>query len=158
MPDARLAFHMQRLTASACKFTHLARMMPPELLRPLAVRFDALQRAAFATMNFMLNFVPLDDRSALQVSLPFRHGGLGLTSLSFISHAAYVASRLDTASLLARWLFCAGSDENPTVATLEESLVNGQDELVSTIEPRLAPLPNMPDNSARTLLQHPTHT
>lgn len=68
VPDARMAFHMPRITAGVCKFTHLVRMMPPPSLCAFAQRFDALQRKSFAAKNF----VPLNDCAALQDFLPAR--------------------------------------------------------------------------------------
>lgn len=58
-PNARLAYQVQRMTASAGRFTHRLRIMPPSVLYDVAAKFDAEQALTFAAICD----VALNDRS-----------------------------------------------------------------------------------------------
>lgn len=126
LQTARLAFHLHRVTASVCRVTHLARLLPPPLLDGFASRFDSDQRSAFSAMSD----VPMTTDVASQIALPFRHGGIGLTPLKIISPAAYAASLLDTAEARADLL----RTRNP--ALTPASLINEVQAILVPLLPR----------------------
>lgn len=47
IPDAHRAYHVQRATASLCRFTHLMRITQPSVLPDIAVKLDAEQASTF---------------------------------------------------------------------------------------------------------------
>ena len=147
IPDPRLAFHLQRSTAGICRFTHLARLLPADVLGPTAVEFDTRQRALFT----LTTGIALSAAAQRQATLPLRHGGLGLTPLRLIAPIAYAASTIDTAPLRARWL---SSPADPVTAA---ELVHAAEPLVAALRPHLAPIADLPTTTAAALADHPTH-
>ena len=147
LPDPRLVYHLQRMTASVCRFTHLARLLPTDSLWRTAVSFDRLQRSTFTQTT---GICPTPDAS-IQLLLPARHGGLGLTSLRIVAPLAHAASLLDTAALRARW------SSTPDDPVPESRLIDEVDPLIQRIRPDLAPIPELPDVTAEAVAAHPTH-
>ena len=68
---------------------HLARSVAPEPLQPGAKNHDSLSRQTFC---HLLGHEDNSDHAWLQVSLPIRLGGFGLTAVVSISPLAFVAS------------------------------------------------------------------
>lgn len=93
IPEARVRFHLHRVSASACRMQHLFRLVPPTFAFSFAQQFDRDQLKAYERFNS----VTLSPSLAAQVRLPFVHGGHGLTSLANTSHASYAASLIDSA-------------------------------------------------------------
>ena len=147
LPDPRLAFQLQRTTASVCRFTHLARLLPTPVMSHIAAEFDALQRSSLTGMSG----VCLTPGATAQLTLPARLGGLGLTSLRLIAPLAHASSLLDTASLRARWRSTA------MLSTSEHSLIAAVDPLITSIRPTLAPIPDLPIVDAAAVAAHPEH-
>lgn len=148
IPDARLAFHMHRVSASVCRVTHLARLFPTPVLDVFAGRFDDDQRRALVDMSH----VPITPDASTQISLPLRHGGLGFTPLEFIAAAAHVASLLDTAE--ARSALMHRTNGAATTATLTADV----EPLLAPLLPRLHALPDVPAVTAAVVQEHPTRS
>lgn len=88
IPDARISFHLHRLSASSCKVQHAFQLTPPDISMSLAKEFDKCQMEFYSSINS----VPLTRSSIRQIHLPFRYGGHGFTSLRRTVHASYAAS------------------------------------------------------------------
>ena len=147
VPDPRLVFHMQRTTASVCRFTHLARLLPTALIWSTAVSFDQHQRHLFTSTTGIC----LTPDAQAQLTLPARLGGLGLTSLRLVCPIAHASSLLDTVALRARWSMTR------LQPTSEAALIAAVDPLVDSLRPQLAPIPEIPTVNAATVAAHPTH-
>ena len=70
IPDARIRFHLHRVSSSVCRVEHFFRLTAPVISLPTAIRFDQDQRAA----NSRLDNIPLSPSISSQISLPFRLG------------------------------------------------------------------------------------
>ena len=98
VPDSRIAFHMQRVTASVCQVNHLMRLMSPDAaIIKLWHDFDDRQSLFFEKTSD----IPMQATVRAQVRLPFPLAGIGLYSAADLSPCAYVGSLVDTARLRA---------------------------------------------------------
>jgi hypothetical protein len=79
--------------------TYLARCIDPALFRPYAERHDD---KIFDTYVKITRDEDL-TRDSYAFGAPFRHGGLGFRALALTSPAAYFASLINAASVLAEW-------------------------------------------------------
>ena len=93
IPDARIRFHLHRVTGSVCRVEHSFRLTPPRVSLAPAIRFDDMQRAAYSRFND----VALSPSVSTQIGLPFRLGGHGFTPLSPFVHASHAASLIESA-------------------------------------------------------------
>ena len=91
--DARIKFHLHRLTASVCRIHHLFRLFPPNFSLPFARQFDNAQIRAYSRFHH----VPLSESVIAQVRLPFRLGGHCLTAMTPLVDAAHAASLIESA-------------------------------------------------------------
>lgn len=148
IPDARLVFHLHRATASVCRVTHLARLIPTTLLSSIATRLDDRQLRAFCD----LSDVPVTSAVSTQVALPLRHGGLGLTPLATIATVAHVASIIDTADARLDLLRTRNPSATPEALVAEVTL------LLAPVLPHLHSLPKVPTVTATAVREHPTPT
>lgn len=92
--------------------------------------------------------MPLGERSRQQLSLPLRHGGLGLTSVVDFLAIAYASSLIDTADVRASWM----------PATEVSTLVAKIAPPIDDIAPSLALIPDLQSCAAAALHQHPQPT
>jgi hypothetical protein len=92
--DIRLSLHAQRLCARACQLVHVLRLTPPTQTPPHLPRFDAAQLRWYEK----LNSVRLENRAALQLSLPLWHQGYGFVPTASIVEPAFAASLIDSAA------------------------------------------------------------
>ena len=93
IPDARIKFHMHRVTASACKVYHLFRLTNPRHSLPHALKCDEHQLQDYS----LINEIPMSPAVSQQVQLPFRFGGHGLTAVTPLLHASYASSLIAAA-------------------------------------------------------------
>ena len=93
IPDARVKFHLHRVTASVCRLHNLFRHLPPKFFLPFACQFDNAQIQAYSRFNH----VPPSESVIAQVRLPFRLGGHGLTAMTPLVNAAHAASLIESA-------------------------------------------------------------
>ena len=95
IPDARIIFHIHRVTGSVCRVEHVFRLTPPELSLAAAQKFDDLQMSAYSC----LNDVPVSPSIATQIRLPLSLGGHGFTALSPFVYASHAASLIESATV-----------------------------------------------------------
>lgn len=105
IPDARIRFHLHRVSGSVCRVEHVFRLTPPRISLPSAIRFDQSQKSAYSRFNH----VTLSPSISSQIGLPFRLGGHGFTPLAPFVHASHAASLIESAKARIR------GPSNPTV-------------------------------------------
>ena len=105
IPDARICFHLHRVSGSVCRVSHVFRLTPPRLSLPTAIRFDQDQRAAYSRFNDII----LSPSISSQIGLPYRLGGHGFTPLSPFVHASHAVSLIEAAKVR------ISGPSNPTV-------------------------------------------
>ena len=92
-----MAHNIHRVTASACRVTHLLRLIPPSEATSRWVDFDDRQSSWFESMSD----VPKSETARRQARLPRAMAGLGLYSAADISPCAYTGSVIDSAYIRA---------------------------------------------------------
>lgn len=95
IPDARIRFHLHRMTVSTCKVLHIFRFVSTTDSARAAATFGADQRSAFCP----LNRVKLSDPASKRIPLPLKMGGYGFVTLAPHIHDLYAASLVDSAKL-----------------------------------------------------------
>ena len=71
IPDARVKFHLHKVTESVCFIHYLFRLVTPNFSLPFSRQSDNAQIRAYSRFNH----VPLSESVIAQVRLPFRLGG-----------------------------------------------------------------------------------
>jgi hypothetical protein len=121
---SRLSAHHAFLLLVFCvhsKFMHLPRIIPPDLLRDAAEKFDRLMlsavchllraRTGTATMDDHDPSQILSPDQIAQIHLPLKAGGLGLRSAAAILHGAFVASHAVSGPLACETLRAFGAED-----------------------------------------------
>ena len=149
--DGRMAHNIHRVTASACRVTHLLRLIPPSDATARWIDFDNRQSSWFESMSD----VPKSEAARRQARLPRAMAGLGLYSAADISPCAYSGSVIDSAYIRAdgRKLSASVNQIFSKVATLvtalQPSLAAPADGVLPPTDPKaLADLPE----SSQTIL------
>ena len=88
IPDARTAHNIHRVTASACRMTHLLRLIPPADAMTLWTEFDDRQSARFEK----LCSVPRSVAARRQARQPRSLAGLCIYAAVDVAPCAYVGS------------------------------------------------------------------
>ena len=120
LDDAQIALPLHRACLSVVLFNHIFRTTPPAQTLAPALLLDAQQTRWLD--NLLPALPPLSSAAVAQCRLPLRHQGLGLTAPSDVVRPAFLASKLDTASNVARLRPSATADGTiANCATLVEA-------------------------------------
>ena len=124
--DGRAAHNIHRVTASACRMTHLLRLVPPSEAIRFWTDFDNRQSTWFEKMCN----VPRSDAARTQARLPRALAGLGLYSATDIAPCAYIGSVIDSASVRSD-----GRDHSPRIGEILTSM----EPMIENLQPYLSP-------------------
>ncbi len=86
--DPQFAFLLLSKHGSICKVNYIMRTVPPSQIRASLQRYDNMIRS---TMEWIVGH-PLSESQYSQMSLSFRHGGMGMRNATNSSCAAYLSS------------------------------------------------------------------
>jgi len=125
IPDARIAYNIHRVTASACRMTHLLRLIPPADAMTLWTDFYDRQSAWFEKICN----VPRSVAARRQARLPRSLAGLGIYAAVDVSPCAYFGSLIQSADVRA-----IDREHAPTAANIHAVARR----LVDDLQPALA--------------------
>ena len=123
--DGRAAQNIHRATASACRMTHLLRLVPPSEASHLWKDFDNRQSTWLETMCD----VPRSTAARAQARLPRALAGLGVYSAADIAPCAYIGSIVDSAKIRAD-----GRPHSPRATDIFEMIAPA----INSLQPSLA--------------------
>ena len=124
MEDPQVELHLLRSCLGICKINHLLRTVPKDVIYDQLLKFDIGLRSTF--LQIIHTSIP--DHAWLQVSLPFRLGGLGIREAVRSSSAAFIAS-VNQSKQLAHVLL----DNSSSIENVDHLLFYGEEVSKATL-------------------------
>ena len=122
MEDPQVELHLLRSCLGICKINHLLRTVPKDVI------YDQLYRYWSPVYFLQIIHTSIPDHAWLQVSLPFRLGGLGIREAVRSSSAAFIGSVNQS-----KQLACVLLDNSSSIEDVDQLLFYGEEASKTTL-------------------------